>query len=250
MLERLDQVRQYAIEAKDGKIGSVSDIYFDEREWLIRYFVVLTGSWLLGRNVLLSPNVFKIRRDAEPRLTTELSQDMIRHSPSWNSHKPVSRQHEARLSEYYGWENYWVAGTPAGPQSVSLVVPPQEEREKEQDPYLHSSKEVSHCGIESLNDSIGHVSDFIVDTKKWTIRYVIIDTGNWLPGKKVLISTDWIEGISWESKKVFVGLEKEKIKHSPVYDPDQLDAVYEENLYRHYGRSYEGGDINRKRKSA
>jgi len=84
---------------------------------------------------------------------------------------------------------------------------------------------------------IGHVEDFILDDETWTIRYLIIDTRDWWPGKKILISPGWIERISWEEWKVFVNLSREAVKKSPEYtDESLLTREYEMGLHQHYNR--------------
>jgi hypothetical protein len=52
-----------------------------------------------------------------------------------------------------------------------------------------------------LDGEIGHIEDFVVDDETWIIRYLVVDTKNWWPGKRVLIATDWIDRISWEQSK-------------------------------------------------
>jgi len=67
------------------------------------------------------------------------------------------------------------------------------------------------------------------------IRYLIIDTRNWWPGKKVLVSTQWIERVSWSESTVFVNLLRETIKQSPEYTEELLiTRDYETRLHRHY----------------
>ena len=63
------------------------------------------------------------------------------------------------------------------------------------------------------------------------------ETRNWLPGKRVLLSPQWISRISWDESKVFVDLPRETIKGSPEY-PEEflLTREYEAGLYRHYDR--------------
>ena len=76
-----------------------------------------------------------------------------------------------------------------------------------------------------------------MDDEDWAIRYLIVDTRNWWPGKKVLISTQWIERISWEESKVFINLTREAVKGSPEYTEEALiTRDYEEELHRHYLR--------------
>jgi len=96
---------------------------------------------------------------------------------------------------------------------------------------------VSGHHIQAADGEIGHVDDFIIDDETWAIRYLIIDTGNWWPGKKVLISPQWIERVSWLESKVFVNLPSETIKQAPEYTEESLlTRDYETGLHRHYQR--------------
>jgi sporulation protein YlmC with PRC-barrel domain len=109
--------------------------------------------------------------------------------------------------------------------------------EKTWDPHLRSTQNVSGYSIQASDGEIGHVKDFIIDNETWAIRYLLIDTQNWLPGKKVLISPHWIERISWNDMKVFINLPLETIKNSPEYSAESLlTRDYEARLHRHYNR--------------
>jgi hypothetical protein len=99
-------------------------------------------------------------------------------------------------------------------------------------------EEVTGYHIQATDDEIGHVEDFLVDDHSWTIRYLAVDTRNWLPGKKVLVSPDWAETIDWGQSKVMVKLTRDQIKNSPAYDPSTpVDRAYEARLYDYYHRS-------------
>ena len=63
------------------------------------------------------------------------------------------------------------------------------------------------------------MTDFVLDDKDWTIRQVVLDTGHWLQGKRVMISPSQINRISWDESRVHVDLTKEAILGSPVFDP-------------------------------
>jgi hypothetical protein len=97
-------------------------------------------------------------------------------------------------------------------------------------------KDVSGYSIQATDGEIGHVDDFLVDDVAWTIRYMIVDTGNWLPGKKVLVSPRWIAHVDWKNSDVYVNLSREAVKTGPEYDADKLDREYEKQLYKHYGQ--------------
>ncbi|MGZ7075397.1 MAG: PRC-barrel domain-containing protein [Candidatus Angelobacter sp.] len=85
---------------------------------------------------------------------------------------------------------------------------------------------------------MGHVEDFIIDDETWTIRYLVIDTQNWWPSKKVLVSPQWIEQINWSESTVLINLSREAIRQSPEYTEVEslLDRGYESRLHRHYDR--------------
>ncbi len=64
-----------------------------------------------------------------------------------------------------------------------------------------------------------------------------MDTRNWLPGKNVLVSPEWIRDVSWAESKVFVQLSRAEVERAPEYDPARpLDREYERRLHEHYGR--------------
>ena len=91
--------------------------------------------------------------------------------------------------------------------------------------------------IQAADGEIGHIEDFIIDDETWAIRYLIIDTRNWWPGKKVLIAPQWIERVSWSESVAIVNLSREIIKQAPEYtEESQLTRDYETTLYRHYNR--------------
>ena len=69
------------------------------------------------------------------------------------------------------------------------------------------------------------------------MRYLVVDTRNWLPGRKVLVSPDWVDAVDWSERKVHVGLTKEGVENSPEFDPNApVNRRYEEMLYDYYGR--------------
>jgi hypothetical protein len=66
---------------------------------------------------------------------------------------------------------------------------------------------------------------------------MVVNTTDWLPGRDVLISPEWIERVDWADASVAVDLEREAIKQSPKYDRSvPIDRHYEVSLYDHYGR--------------
>jgi hypothetical protein len=105
------------------------------------------------------------------------------------------------------------------------------------DSHLRSTKAVTGYHIEAVDGELGHVDGFIVDDESWAIRYMEVATRNWWPGKKVLVSPAWIDRMSWEDSKVYVGLSREAIKSAPeLVDFRAITRDYESRLHAHYGR--------------
>src|ERR1700722_15084776 len=107
MLRSIKQLYGDKLGASDGEIGHVKDFYFDDQNWAIRYLVVDTGSWLTGRQVLLSPHSLGRLDQGEKILRVNLTRKQIENGPSIELHKPVSRQYEELYYRYYGWPCYW-----------------------------------------------------------------------------------------------------------------------------------------------
>jgi len=142
------------------------------------------------------------------------------------------------------WSGYGIWGTADVPSALYVqkeIEEAEQEAEKEadetNDTHLRSAKEVMGYRIRTTDDEIGHVEDFIIDERPWTIRYMVVDTRNWLPGRKVLVAPDWIDSVDWLEKQVSVDLTKEQVKNSPEYDPAApVNREYEMQLYDFYGR--------------
>ncbi|MEZ4864980.1 MAG: PRC-barrel domain-containing protein [Caldilineaceae bacterium] len=248
MLRKLNDLRGFTIAATDGEIGSVDDFYFDDQSWEIRYVVVDTGPWILGRRVLISAVVMEAPQWESEILPVRLTKDQVENSPDIDLDAPISRQHEISLHRHYGWSGYWYAAptmtTPIGgmyttPVPPTAVLPAEEEMtahtEEQGDPNLRSMREVLGYNIQATDDPIGHVDDLFAGEEDWRIRYLLIDTRNWLPGRKVLVAVDWIDHIDWTAEDLFVSITREQVEGSPEYNPQEpLTRHYERDLYGYY----------------
>ena len=241
MLRSAKHILGYTVKASDGDMGKVKDVLFDDRQWTIRYIVVDTGHWLPGRQVLISPaSVGKADWNSK-ELGVALDRKRIEESPSIDQDMPVSRQKELELVKYYGWIPYWQTGQiPMGVAMMTPIMPAEEttpDEVKKGDPHLRSIHEVVGYHIHATDGMIGHVDDFIVQTDGWVIRYIVADTRNWIPGRKVLVSPTWAHKIDWDERAVYIDMEREIIRHSAVYDHSSpINREYEVHLYDYYGR--------------
>jgi hypothetical protein len=239
MLHRLETLKEYKLDSLDGEMGEVLDFYFDDQHWTIRYLVADTGNWLSGRQVLISPHSLVAAIKEDKHIAVDLARKQIEDSPSLASDKPVSRQFEMDYYGYFGWTPYWAGpfawGQYPTPMQVGHAEPKSNEEKEDWDSHLRSMGEVTGYWIQAADGEIGHVEDFVIDDETWTIRYLIVDTRNWWPGKKVLVSPRWIDKVSWNESKVFINLPREAVRKSPEYSEESLiTRDYETDLHRHY----------------
>lgn len=240
MLRSFKQTRGMAVEAVDGFIGEVDDIYFDDHEWIVRYYVVDTGKWLPGRKVLIPPHVVRPAAPGHPGLPVELTREQIRNSPDVDTERPISRQAELVLYRHYGWAPYWFPLVPPGPVVVEGDAAERELEAKAGhyggDPNLQSADDTLGFHIAATDGEIGHLDDFLFDDESAKIRYAVVDTRNWLPGRHVLIAPEWIAEVRWSESKVYVRVTRDAVANSPEYNPGMvIDPAYESRLFEHYG---------------
>lgn len=245
MLRSTNELIGYRLYAKNDDVGKCDDLLFDDQWWTIRHMEANTGGWLIGHHVLVSPIMIE-KADWESRMIVlNISKETLAECPSPSTDEPVSREHEKRIHEYYGFPHYWTGSDLWGPGLYPTEVLSQETKIIEEtlpgDNRLRSFKEVKGYAIQAVDGKIGHVQDFILDDETWALRYLIVDTRNWLPGgKKVMLSLNWAESVSWEESKFSVNLMKDQIKNSPAFDPlKPVNAEVETRLYDYYGRPFE-----------
>jgi hypothetical protein len=241
MLSKVKNLKGFKLDGLDGVVGKVKEFYFDDQHWTVRYLVADTGTWLASRQVLISPYALVSVNREDHQIVIDLTKKQIEDSPALNSDKPVSRQFEDDYYGYYGWPIYW-----AGPYQWGAYPYISRDRDKWNaspseaktwDRHLRSTRAVTGYHVQALDGDLGHVEDFVIDDETWAIRYFIINTGNWWPGKKVLVSPHWIDRVSWSESKVVVNLNRATIKESPEYSEETLlTRDYEASLHRHFNR--------------
>ncbi len=247
MLWDASAINGYAIEATDGRLGTVSDLLFEDAGWVIRWLVVDTGRWLLGRKVLLPLSALGQPDRALRHFPIKLTMQQLKDSPDVDTDQPASRHLEAHVYNSYGWDPYRIGGyfpMDSG-MATSFVAPFRrkphtqdgaDDQHNESDPHLRSIATITGYHIHANDGEIGHVEDFLVDDAGWNIRYIKVDTRNWWPGERVLISPYSVREIDWVGRLVHVNVSRQKVKNAPPYNPSiTVDGAYEEKFLTYYG---------------
>ena len=239
MLRKAEALHKYTLGAVDGEIGKVKDFYFDDRYWTVRYLVADTGNWLEEKLVLISPYALVSVDEEREIIATDLTKKQIENNPLADANKPVERQFEVIYHDYYEWPAYWYGQYAWGAYEFPAPILERisQDEETSWDSHLRSVQEVDGYGVGAADGDIGHIADFVIDDKDWSIRYLVVDTRSWWPGKHVLMPSQWIERVSWGERGVNVDLARDTIKEAPEYTRDSvLTREYEIELCCHYGR--------------
>lgn len=205
------------IQATDKRCGTCQDLLFDDASKKIVYVVVDTGSWLIDRQILLSPQAIGKLAPGDS-IEVNLSSKDIEDGPPLKSDAPVSRQAEEKLHRHFGWTPYWDALAPGAtgqimpPPAVTAKTETQDKTQQmaerysdEGDPNLRSCREVIGYGAHCGGEKVGKVDNICVSDEDWRIVYLGVDIHPWLPRGIRLAPGDQLVSISYLDSSVLLG---------------------------------------------
>jgi hypothetical protein len=245
VLREMSALKGFTIRATNGKVGRVGYCLFDDEVWVVRFLVVETGSWPTGVRVLLAPSAVEGVDWQAGTISSSHTTEEIRGGPPIDEHAPVCRQHELDFLDRYALPlpteaglpgmGYFVAPAARNGRAVSEVASSRTARTG--DPHLRSTRKIEGYSLRAVDGSIGHVDGFVIDDANWVVRYLVVRTRNWLPGKRVLLAPFWIADISWSRRSVLVGLTRSAIRTAPSYEATApITREYEARLHSHFDR--------------
>jgi hypothetical protein len=246
------------VRASDGNVGAVKDFLFDDETWTIRWMAVDTGHWLPGRRVFIHPSaIAPLTLPPKPRLpmmspgetlelTVNLAKQQIEAGPHTHEDEPVTSDMEALLYDYYGWDPYWGAthfGGAVLPNAEARIVADAARREADAEippadgvNRLHSVASFAGYYVHALDGDIGHVENVLAEDANWEIRYLVIATRNWWPGKVVQLAPYAVKDIDWFGERINMNVSRDQVRSAPAWDPLTLaDEAREEQFHRHFG---------------
>jgi uncharacterized protein YrrD len=262
MLIQIKTLEGFQLHAEDGVLGKITDLYFDDHTWSVRYLVVAAGSWLAGRHVLIAPAALRTVELDRGEVSVALTQAQVKTSPVADTALPVSRQYESELNRHFGWSAYSVGGAGTGqvppaaamgvmgvlparelapqPLTASAVpkaadVPISDDPSIQANAHLRSAEAVRGYYLEATDEPIGHIEDLIVESADWSVRYLYVGTKNWWPGKKVVVPVRHLRELNWPEKKGWLDLSRDAVKSAPsLDDAAAFTTEYAGRLNRHY----------------
>ena len=264
MLFAVSGLEGCTVRASDGEVGAVKDFLFEDRTWKVRWMAVDAGHWLPGRRVFIHPSaIAPLTLPPKPKLpmmsmsemltlTVNLSRREIEAGPHSGEDESVNSDMEALLYDYYGWDPYWGAShfrAALSSDAESRIVADEVRREAdaERPPVdgvdrLHSVAEFKGYAVHALDGDIGHVENLLADDSNWEIRYLVIATRNWWPGKIVQLSPYAVKDIDWFGEQANMNVTRDQVRSAPPWDPlAMVDGASEDELHRHFGWPGYGG---------
>jgi PRC-barrel domain len=171
MLRSARGLRGEPIVARDGPIGSIVDVYFDDSTWKVRYLVLDTGRPMPRREVLVSP-AHVVAQDGDGRVHVRLTRGEVEKCPELDEDKPVFLQYSVGALARVG------------------------------DPHLRSAEVVIGFAVYGPPGRAGHLRDILVDSRDWSVAGLVVDTGAWLPGRRSLVAPGDVAGLDWIERAV------------------------------------------------
>jgi hypothetical protein len=89
---------------------------------------------------------------------------------------------------------------------------------------VHRLNLIQGFHVHATDGDIGHIDDFLLEESGWQIRYLVVDTSNWLGGKWVAVSPSSVTRIDWSNREVFVSLTRAQIRDSPTMEEAQVPS--------------------------
>ncbi|WP_118138302.1 PRC-barrel domain-containing protein [Oceanicella sp. SM1341] len=235
----------------DGSRDPVEDLYFDGSRWSLTHIVADTGSWLESRRTVIGAGLA-----AKPDFETlewpvRVSQEQIRAAP-----RPESFPAEERSAEEWGLFDLDAMPPiligPMGETYSPLMLEAQLQHwandeteesearkalpERPSAALIRSTNALLGHEISATDGEIGTISDVLVDLDSMTLRHIVVDTGNWLPGRQVVLPVERIEAFDWAGGRTVVNVDREGVKNSPPLEglPD-LDHRWDRSVLNYYG---------------
>ncbi len=239
MQRNVKMLKGYRIHIQGEEAGQVSEFFFDDRNWTVRYLVVDTWNWEKDEQVLISPqSIWMIDHNAKT-IELTLSKNQYKESPVVRQNPPVSRQ---AMNEGYsqgGWLSHWQRPSLWGSLPDFFV----EEESGYSDPSLHpeqyadstqyshmaaarddaavhlrSTHDVCDCKLHARAGVVGRVIDYILDTDNWKINYLVMKVKGPLNGKRRLLSPATIEYMNEREGVIYTNLSRDQICYTDHND--------------------------------
>jgi hypothetical protein len=210
-----NELEGYGILASDGEIGHITEFYFDDVTWKIKYVVADVRGWLSHHKILIDPKMLGYPKWARGIVPAFLTRKQIEHSLEADADRPVAAQKRGQEPVHYGWQVYLGAEALMGTENEAQFLPVKRTNSsgKPFDQHLRATGEISGYRIKFAGGESGEVEDFDLNFINWRIARLNVLTAK---GEGISVPTDTIERISLEEETVYCRLHSSSMAHRQV----------------------------------
>jgi hypothetical protein len=115
-LRRISVVMKYYVQAGEGDVGQVQGFLVDEKSWAIRYLIINTSNWWVGRQVIIAPEWIDDVDWPGCTIYVDLTRRAIKNSPRYDSTAPFDSEREGAVRTHYGRAAYLPHGAKQMPK--------------------------------------------------------------------------------------------------------------------------------------
>lgn len=201
MLCDLNTLLESPIVATDGESGRVRDFLFDDQSWQVRYVVLDLGNWLRRRDVVVPVSALDLPDWKNKRCRTCLDKAGLRNCPDVDTRKPVSRQQELAMREYFGPLASW-ADSRFGMTTIPAFV--QYPAQEGEDSHLRSAYRLMGHRVWATDGNLGRLRGFLMDEASWHISQLEVGVTDWQDQHIKLVPAEWVDRVSWAECRVYL----------------------------------------------
>ncbi len=202
------------VRGRDGVVGPLCEIWFDDAAWVVRYLVVNVRRWLPDRLVLVPPDRVREFRAEQGDVDVALTRNQIRSCPDSETDLPVVLQRLAQARPPTNWA-VLLGGEALLGVPEAWVPPPivsVNRGGRAFDAHLRTSRVVLGMVLETGGQAVGRIVDMLVDRTNWAIRSMVVG----LIGEgRVLLPPEHVRDIVLETSSVTTGLSVEGVLALP-----------------------------------
>ena len=206
-MEHLAKIIGYSVVGRDGVLGNLSDIYFCDKTWVVKHFVVDHGNFIdfFKKNkqstLIPIPTVFGVNQQNRT-FSVGLTKKELRSFPNQGKEATVSEQMKEGVSDAYNWFQS-LSDTSLFRFATSKVL--SKEIKEKVDTNLRSVGELVSYSVDISNGEEGKIVDFVVqhDEEPWKITEVVVRTKTLLSNEqRFLIKPGEIRSLEWFTKNM------------------------------------------------
>lgn len=220
-LYQVNQLQRMNLNAADGRVGPIEEIFVDDHDWAVRYLLIDEAEQPNHSGKLLVPTLAVDEvEESGGTIWVQLTRDQIANSPAFSHDQGLSRQYETEFYRYYRWPRYWQSAVGNGSGVQTLI----------------NNADLEQYRVAAEGEVFGTICGLVVDVRHWRLRYLEV-VRHPEQASRILISPEWIASLDRARSRIEVNLTRGLMDSAPAYDPRYpLDADYERRLLAHYGK--------------